>query len=200
MKKFLIPTLLIAMFVTLACEKESLQPAGFSDTEIEFRSDNDNDGSGENCFNFQTSTEGCVYWGQYVWHEGVPLIGFGTLPIQIGEYDMYLAGGIISQEFNGNGSYHNELLHKFWDDEGNSFFTLDQGPAVVIDPGGIEHGPDWYFTKINIHGNIVSGTGDFENATGRVSMHYILSSCFEECGWGSCVETKNIHGRICLNQ
>lgn len=185
-------TMLTVVFIS--CEKEQLQSVtpqleqytAPATGEIEFR--------GKDCFNFRTDFSGCLgvipleINGETRW-------GFGAMPTPatVGEYDGYFASIILETTPSGNGATHYVLVHKFWMENGDYFYTNDK--AVCSPATGIGA-----TCMINDQMSIVGGTGVFANVSGKIKTHGPLTMgapCSAPYSFGT-LELE-LHGHVCLN-
>lgn len=197
MKK-LLAFMMLAMltFAFISCEKEPLQQVtpqlqeytAPSIGEIEFR--------GKDCFNFRTNFEGCL--GVIPLEiGGVTRWGFGAMPspATVGEYEGYFASIILETTPPDvhNGATHYVLVHKFWMENGDYFYTEDRAVCSPATGTGAT-------CMINDQMKIVGGTGVFENVSGKVKTHGPLTMgvpCSNPDAWGTLV--LELHGHVCLN-
>jgi hypothetical protein len=199
MKK-LLAFMMLAMLtvVFISCEKDQLQSVtpqleqytAPATGEIEFR--------GKDCFNFRTNFSGC-FGPVSLTFDGLRDVaeGVGAMPANatVGVYEGHVASVIekITQPGYPNGATHFVLVHKFWTEDGDFFYTEDK--AVCSTDPSLDGN-----CMINDQMTIVGGTGVFANVSGKIKTHGLFTSpasCSELGSFGT-LELE-LHGHICLN-
>lgn len=203
MKVFMMFMVVLGVIGIFSCQKEPLT------TDQSATTAKADDRAAKNCFNFTFEQDGllvgCACVPAPLACEGMDTIcGFGakTFEVTLGDYEGTMTSVVTDMRQmgnppTGNGSLHLTLVHYFVSDDGqDAFWTEDQ---AICAPGS-----DPASCIINDVLNIAGGCGDFENVSGKLINHALLTfnGGVETCG-GVDVPTGTIdvyvHGRICLN-
>jgi hypothetical protein len=116
--------------------------------------------SSSNCFSVDLNQTGHPLAGSHTIDlpDGKSFTGFGAAPLEVtlGAYTGLMQSVVIGEELAGS-VIHYQLVHYFYDSDGNSFWTSDFAVATPIDAVTVD---------INDKMTVVGGTGDFECARG----------------------------------
>ena len=122
-----------------------------------------------------------------------PLVGAGALPtpVDLGSLAGTLSSVLTDPGDGGPGAQHWQLVHYFVDADGDAFWTQDRAVCAPADD-------DPSTCRINDVLTIVAGTGKFENASGSLRNHGVVTitdPTFSTSPYGSV--DGNIRGRVC---
>lgn len=186
MKTVSLFSVLALLFIALAgCEEGRVDPIPAIDENLDWR--------GNDCFNFQSSFDGCVGF-QTLEINGVTYENyFGALPApgQVGPYEGFWASIVTQAVSGGDGAAHYSLKHKFLDEDGDYFYTDDR--AVCAPAYGAAG------CLINDQMTIVGGTGKYANISGKIKTHGPLLYGDPVCPEAVGSLSLELHGRVCLN-
>lgn len=107
---------------------------------------------------------------------GGVFVGMGIISIAGEEFDVALETVLLGEPVEHGGTLHAVTSHTFTFDGGDSFTTIDK--AVLVSAGA----PGLF--KLNSTMEIVSGTGVFEDARGRLHAHGHVDFFDEDTGIG----------------
>ena len=124
-----------------------------------------------------------------------PLVGAGALPVPIdlGPIKGTLSSVLTDPGDGGPGAQHWQLVHYFVDGDGDAFWTQDRAVCAPADD-------DPSTCRVNDVMTIVGGTGKFENASGSLRNHGLVTitgPTFSTSPYGALDGA--IRGRVCGN-
>jgi hypothetical protein len=193
--------LMTALFFVLivSCEKEQVQsvipsvdPMDISSGDVEFR--------GDDCFNFNKAKFESCFSGVYFEIGDKKYQGLGACAQEgwAGNYKGWWSSYVfLPPTQNGKGAIHYKLVHKFWIDEFNYFYTEDR--AVCAPAKGTSD-----VCIINDQMSIAGGVGIFANVKGKIKTHGYINYATSGCPY-PCAEpilgllSLELHGHVCMN-